>query len=624
MERTIRPEDLATVLVTDCGSTTTKALLFQLTSAGWRMTSRGEAPTTVEDPVADVTVGALNAFSEVEELSKRKILRPGVLSSTEPPFLEKTGRKDEGIDLYLSTSSAGGGLQMLVTGVVPTMSAESAERAALGAGAIVMERIAADDEREEHELILRIRHLKPDIVLLAGGVNGGSRTHAVEMAEMLVAAAPRPRFGDTLQLPVIYAGNEQVSGEVRRILEKIAQVSVVSNVRPTLEAEDLDPARAAIHEFFLTHVMSHSPGYGKLLRWTPCPVMPTPAAVGDMVEHFATKNHLQVLCVDIGGATTDVFSVFRDATGKEHFHRTVSANLGMSYSIANVLVESGVAQISRWLPYRLEEHQLRDRLRNKMIRPTTIPQTVEDLWLEQAVAREALRLSLMHHRSLAVGLSGIQQQRGISDIFSQSTNRAELVDMMAVDLVIGSGGVLSHAPSRLGAAFMMLDAFELEGLTEIAVDSVFMLPHLGVFASVHPKAAEEIFLHDCLVRICHSIAPVFPRRRKRRGVVASVLIDRKQRVEIHDGVISHLPLEPGSEVELLVTPELHGVDVGNGVGRTLERVIKVGLEGLLLDGRNRPLQWEDDADRRVASRREAFLALGLMKKPDAFGLFYQQ
>jgi uncharacterized protein (TIGR01319 family) len=269
----------------------------------------------------------------------------------------------------------------------------------------------------------------------------------------------------------------------------------------------LVPAREAIHDFFLSHVMSHSPGYGKLMSWSPVPIMPTPAAVGDVVERFARDTGQNVLCVDIGGATTDVFSVFRDHESKPRFNRTVSANLGMSYSVANVLVEAGASALRRWLPFEIAESEIRDRLRNKMIRPTSIPQTVQDLFLEQAVCREALRLSLKHHRSLAVGIEA-KRDRGIADVFRQSSERYELVDLMKLDVVIGSGGVLSHAPSRMQAALMMLEGFALEGLTQLAVDSIFMMPHLGVFAAVHPKAAQEIFENDCLIYLGCSVAPV--------------------------------------------------------------------------------------------------------------------
>ena len=601
------PQALRTVLVTDCGSTTTKALLFEKTEAGWRQTFRGEAPTTVEEPVADVTVGALNSFAELQELSGRMILLTHESREASPPFVLSNGDSGRGIDLYLSTSSAGGGLQMLVAGVVRQMTAESAERAALGAGAVVMDVLCADDGREDFERIERIRHIRPDIVLLTGGVDGGSQSHVIELAELLLAASPRPRFGETLRLPVIYAGNRDAANEVRQILDAIAQLCVVDNVRPVLERENLNPAREAIHEFFLTHVMSHSPGYAKLLSWTPEPIVPTPAAVGEMVHKYARDSGKQVVCVDIGGATTDVFSVFRDTEGQQVFNRTVSANYGMSYSIANVLVEAGVNNIMRWLPYRIEECDVRDRLRNKMIRPTSIPQTLEDLWLEQAVCREALRLSLEHHRNLAVGLSGVQQRRGIADIFSQKRSRYELVDMLSLDTVIGSGGVLSHAPDRLAAALMMVDGFGLKGLTELCVDSIFMLPHLGVFSRIHPQAAQEIFVHDCLVRIAHAIVPVPPARNASLSEMARVYVDGVEVGRVRRGEIKLIGLEEGRSVTLRIEPLHGGVDVGSGAGKALEKQITTGLHGLMLDGR---LGMPPDVD----SQYRTLKTLGLMEE----------
>ncbi len=583
----MEPHLLRTVLVTDCGSTTTKALLFERKEDRWHQTFRGEAPTTVEAPVADVTVGALNAFSEVEELSGRNILQEGL----ELPFIITEGDLTKGIDLYLSTSSAGGGLQMLVAGVVSTITTESAERAALGAGAIVMEAISADDGRQDFERIERIRHLKPDIVLVTGGVDGGSTRHVVEMAETLVAAAPRPRFGDTLKLPVIYAGNAAAAEEVRQILAKIAQVVVVDNVRPQLERELLGPAREAIHEFFLSHVMSHSPGYGKLMSWSPVPIMPTPAAVGDIVQSYAQRTAQSVLCVDIGGATTDLFSVFPNREGTSTFNRTVSANLGMSYSIANVLVEAGISQIKRWLPFEFTDTELADRLRNKMIRPTSIPQTIEELWIEQAVCREALRLSLAHHRSLAIGLEG-RRERGISDIFRQSSERYELVDLMKLDIVIGSGGVLSHAPSRMQAALMMIDGFGLEGITQLAVDSIFMMPHLGVFASVHPEAAYEVFENDCLVQLGCAVVPVFPSKLKRIERLAEIFLDGILLGSINRNEVTRFLTPSSGEGSLKVVPLHRSIDIGAGFGQILERRVVFGECGVIVDGRNRPLRPE--------------------------------
>ncbi|PMB14598.1 glutamate mutase L, partial [Fischerella thermalis] len=181
--------------------------------------------------------------------------------------------------MYLSTSSAGGGLQMMVMGVVRQMSAESAQRAALGAGAIIMDVIAIDDGRKDYQKIQRLRELRPDIVLLSGGTDGGTITHLVELAELLIAADPRPRFG-TMNLPVIFAGNKDARDEIRHVLGERFDLRIVDNLRPDLDRENLGPAREAIHELFLEHVMQQAPGYSKLMTWTSADIMSTPNAVG--------------------------------------------------------------------------------------------------------------------------------------------------------------------------------------------------------------------------------------------------------------------------------------------------------------------------------------------------------
>ena len=175
-------EDINVILATDCGSTTTKSILIENIDGEYRLTHRGEAPTTVEAPFEDVTKGVLNAVMEVEELSGRTILNGDQIITPD--------NGEKGVDIYVSTSSAGGGLQMMVAGVVKSMSGESAERAALGAGSIVMDVLASNDGRLPHEKITRIRQLRPDMILLSGGTDGGTTTHVMELAEILAAANP--------------------------------------------------------------------------------------------------------------------------------------------------------------------------------------------------------------------------------------------------------------------------------------------------------------------------------------------------------------------------------------------------------------------------------------------------
>jgi len=595
--------DPCIIIATDCGSTTTKAILVERRGDEYRLVVRGEAPTTVEAPFDDVTVGVLNAVREIEELTGRKFIDPRPEGAC---VLAPRSAAGEGADLYLSTSSAGGGLQMTVAGVVKSMSAESANRAALGAGAIVMDTIAVDDGRQEHQKVERIRALRPDMLLMAGGTDGGTVTHLVEMAEMLVSADPRPRLGLGLKIPVIYAGNRDALAPVAAVVDQRVELHPVENLRPTLAQENLAPAREEIHELFLKHVMQQAPGYGKLLTWVGADIMATPNAVGRLIEAIAAREKLNVLAVDIGGATTDLFSVFGGV-----YNRTVSANLGMSYSICNVLTEAGVDNIARWLPFRMESADLRNRLRNKMIRPTTIPYTLEDLLIEQAVCREALRLALDHHKSLARELTGVQRDRTVGDVFEQRGGGETLVRMMSLNLIVGSGGVLSHAPRREQSALMMIDAYQPEGVTELAVDSIFMMPQLGVLSTVLPEAAAQVFDRDCLIRLGTVIAPRFVARRRLAAgdPLATVrLPDREHRLVA--GQLLVLPLAPGESVEAEIIPA-RGVDVGAGKDRTVRATVRGGVAGLVLDGRGRPLVLPADVEERVRKQREWLAAFDL-------------
>ncbi|WHZ29743.1 MAG: hypothetical protein OJF51_004545 [Nitrospira sp.] len=591
---------LNVIVATDCGSTTTKAILIEKVGDTYRQTYRGEAPTTVEAPFEDVTRGVLNAIAEIEELSGRKILDGDKIIT--PCRDDKTG-----VDIYISTSSAGGGLQMMVTGVVQNMTGESAQRAALGAGAIVIDVLAANDGRLPHEKIERIRSMRPDMILMAGGTDGGAVTHVVEMAEYVAAAEPRPRFGMTYKLPLIYAGNKEAQPQVKKILEDKSALVVTENIRPVLERENLAPARNKIHDLFLEHVMQQAPGYKKLIDMAGAPIMPTPAAVGLIMETIAKREHLNLIGVDIGGATTDVFSVFDGV-----FNRTVSANLGMSYSVSNVLAEAGLANIMRWVPFTIDEQTLRNRIKNKMIRPTTIPQTLDELQIEQAIAREALRLALIHHKSLATGLKGVQQERTISDVFEQQTSGKTLIDMLKLDLIVGSGGILSHAPRRIQSMVMMVDAYEPMGCTRLSVDSIFMMPHLGVLSTINEKAATDVFVRDCMIYLGTCVAPIG--QGKDGDLCADYEITwsdgRTMKEQLRFGELRLVPLESGQQATIKVLP-IKQVNMGAGAGTAIMKEVHGGVVGLLLDGRGRPLRLPVEQPARVAALTKWFNAVDL-------------
>jgi uncharacterized protein (TIGR01319 family) len=484
-----------------------------------------------------------------------------------------------------------------------------------------MDVLASNDGRLPHEKITRIRQLRPDMILLSGGTDGGTTTHVMELAEILAAANPRPRLGQNYKLPVIYAGNNKAQDSIKKTLGEISDLDIVDNIRPVLEQENLEPSRDKIHDLFMEHVMAQAPGYKKLMSWTDAPIMPTPGAVGSLIEMIAKKENISVVGVDIGGATTDIFSVFE---GK--FNRTVSANLGMSYSICNVLAESGLDNVLRWVPFDIDRSELTNRIGNKMIRPTTVPQSLEELVIEQAIAREALRLSFIQHKEFATSLKGVQSERTISDAFEQSSSGQSLVNMMELDLLVGSGGVLSHAPRRQQSARMLIDSFMPEGITQLAVDSIFMMPQLGVLANIDKEelkddasqAALEVFDNDCLIRLGTCVTPVgsIKPNSKMADVTLTFNDGTVKDLVINEGTLEMMEY-PYEEVKISIKP-VRGIDVGAGKGEALDSVIYGGVVGLIFDGRNRPITLSKESNKRIDSLLSWSTAVNEYPKGEVF------
>ncbi len=571
------------ILAADVGSTTTKTVLFERSGDGWSVRGKMIAPTTVEAPDLDVMIGLRNALSKLEA-------RTGV-TLLEGARLITPAKGEAGADVFVATSSAGGGLQMMVTGLIKTMTAESAHRAALGAGALVSDIVSLDDQKTLVERLEAIKALRPDMILVTGGTDGGNISDVAAIAEYVAMAHPEPRFGKDFRIPVIYAGNVDARSYVAQVFGEAMDLSFTDNLRPVLETEVLTPARNEIHRLFLEHVMMHAPGYKTLVSWADGQVKPTPVAVGEALRSLAAQRDQDLLGVDIGGATTDVFSVIDG-----QFYRTVSANLGMSYSMANVLGEAGVESVMCWLPWNADERQVRNWNFNKMVRPTTLPETLEDLILEQAVAKEALRLSLEHHRTLVRGLKGIHQKREIADVFNQTGTGETLVNLMGTGVIVGSGGALSYAPRRSQAALIMLDAFRPEGVTDLVVDSQFLLPHVGALLDREPEAAQAILSGPSMVLLGTSICPVGPAVQP--GTVLAKVEVGNDSWDIVAGDMRVIPLGGSMEANVLPKKEF---DVGNGRGIPLKARLSGGAVGVILDGRGRPLVLPKGQAERIAA-----------------------
>ena len=572
-------------LLADIGSTTTKALYCVVYEDHVDVVGMADAPTTVEAPNEDVKIGLAHALSRLQEQLDLHGggERPGLI-----PHLDVNNN-----DGLLLTSSAGGGLQMLVIGLVRSMTGESAERAALGGGGVILDVLASNDNLEPFQRVDRIRSHRPDMILLAGGTEGGALLDVAKMAENLYQANPHSRFDSEQKLPLIYAGNTQLQPFMQETANDF-ELTLVDNLRPELDRENLAPARLAIQEQFLNHVMEHAPGYAPLKGKVSAPILPTPMAVTRSLHLLARRQETNLLAVDIGGATTDVFSVIDGA-----MNRSVSAHLGMSYSAMNVLREAGVYAIMRWLPGNINERQLRNWVHNKMLFPATLPHDEISLLVEQAVAREALRLALDQHQQLVVELKGNvpvgDWKRSSQDFF----NNRSTFDIENIGLIIGSGGVISHAPSLQQAAALLVDAFLPLGWTDLMLDRNFTLPHIGALSQIDADSAFRLLTEYSLVSLGACLVPKGASFFADAGTIKVTVepqtgASREHRVR---GRNLHLiPLEEDQACRIHISGVLN-LDFGNGFWRGFERNVEPSKVGLLLDTRGRALPWAKQLSR---------------------------
>ena len=483
--------------ITDVGSTTTKACLFRKEDdgpgSGWGYLRR-EAATTVERPDEDVSIGMRQSLDILTRESGLQLLYDD--APTVP---------------YLATSSAGGGLAMVVTGLVREITSRSAERVALGAGALLLDVIALDDGRTPYEKIVALRAQTPDMILLAGGFEGSALSQPVFLAELLNEAAVHPRRNPSVRLPVVYAGNSEARPLVGRALGDRYLFHPVQNIRPDGEHENLEPARQAIQDLFMEHVMSQAPGYETLRRWTSTEVMPTPAAVGRILALASRQLGGRILAVDIGGATTDVFTAEYGRV-----QRSVSANLGMSYSILNVVRSGGMSALKELLDPSPPESDIWDIVGEKLLNPTRLPQTSDEANIERAVATLAMRAAVAEHLQVIQGtpIDLGEEELGLGTLLRRGIGRRvgsgrrtdgcspERIGrgLKGYDLIIGSGGVLSHSPRPI-AARMLIDAVAPSDRGELAVDTAFIFPHLGILSSLEPELASTLFETMGLVRL---------------------------------------------------------------------------------------------------------------------------
>lgn len=530
----------ADIIITDVGSTTTKAILLQHINSKYQIAAIANYPTTVEKPDEDVNIAIKQAIQELEKQSNVKLL-------------DADGNFKQEVKYY-STSSAGGGLQILVIGLTLFDSASSGKRTAFGAGGVILDTFAIDDKRTALQQMQTMHILHPDIILMAGGIDEGNVSSLLRLAEILQLAKPSPKFGEKNKIPLVFAGNVKAQPFIDGVLKDNFQLEFVPNIRPTMQEENLEPARHKIHHLFMENVMEQAPGYSLLKQKTNQPIIPTPLGVIESLKIISETLDKNLLAVDIGGATTDIFS---NILGE--YFRTVSANYGMSYSISNVAKDAGFSKLQELLPTDLDENYIRNYISNKMLYPTYVPQDNIQLAIEHAIAKLAVKLSREQHFQMnfnteEIGfLDSIKQtmlDEKINETFYyEKADQKRRFHMEDIDILLASGGVLAHAPSNRQVLEIMNTGFKPEGITQVWKDRNFLSPHMGILSYANKELAAQLLLNECIEKIGIIIRP-FGKKWRINKTLLSLQIDDSQPVKIQVGSYKYFPINKKSKIRI--------------------------------------------------------------------------
>lgn len=449
---------MKSVLVIDFGSTYTKLTAVDLDSQ--RIIGTAQAFTTVETDVARGLKEGLERLFEV------------------------TGHLDF-FETY-ACSSAAGGLRMMASGLVPELTAEAAKAASLGAGAKVLKTFAYELTDEDLDYI---KEESPDIFLLAGGTDGGNQDSIIANAEHLASIEPG--------FPIIIAGNRNAAKKCQEILAGF-DTYVCPNIMPKLGEVNSDKVRETIREIFLNHIIK-AKGMTEAQELLSGIIMPTPAAVLKAMELLSTDIG-ELMGVDVGGATTDVYSIAKGAPKQSstvvkgvpepYAKRTVEGDIGMRYSIYGIVDAAGIDAIADFA--ELNPERAEELIASLSLEKSTLPEGDAELEkLDRALATMAIKTAITRHAGTVeevytpMGRAYLQTGKDLTDVPNLVVTGGSVIHMDKLDESVNRVLNENRNPASL-----------IPTNPTIWVDHKYILAAMGLLATKYPEIALKIMKEE--------------------------------------------------------------------------------------------------------------------------------
>jgi hypothetical protein len=547
----------SSVLAVDFGSVHTRAVLLDIVEGTYRLVARGETRTTDGFPVNDPAVGLSRAVKQLEQITGRALIRDSGQIIT-PETSDRSG-----VDLFLVTASVGRPLRAVLIGLMPDVSVMSALRATTGNYVDVGAILSLDDGRTEEERLNAILLSFPDVILISGGTDRGAEaalTAMIETARLAVSLIDRSR-----RPIIIYAGNAALSSAVQQMFEGLASVQIAANLRPSLEDERLDSARAQLSMAFDRYKETRSANFVPIAEMSGQGILPTAQSNRTIVDYLGRTRRGGVLAVDVGSAVSSLSLAF----GAQAAH-IVRTDAGLGHNAVSLLETVGINSVRRWLPLALTDSDLRNFVATKSLRPATIPATLRDLYIEYGMLRATIETMLSEARS-------------DPDIAADQSSR----------LIIGSGAALINTGSPGLIAMLLADSLTPTGITTLWADPYGLLPALGALAPINPQAVVQLLETENLQPLGTLVSLGGRPRRDRAVMKVRIKLDSGETIRqtIAGGHLWVYPLPLGAVAQVSV--RVRGRLTVGGKRRLRFRATG-GTAGLIFDARGRPLPLPSD------------------------------
>ncbi|MBN1680080.1 MAG: glutamate mutase L [Anaerolineae bacterium] len=546
------------LLIADIGSVHTRLVLLDLVEGQYRLVASSRARTTAQPPLSSVSRGLEHAAERMTEMIGRRLLSP---EPDQAFFIPETG--GHGVDAFLATGSAGRPMRVFVVGLTPEISLTSARHVLAGTYVTVTDSLNPDDLRSREELVNTILRDEPDLIFIVGGTDGGAEDILIEQVETVRAALSLVTRG---KMPtVLFAGNRELRRRVDAMLGSLTTVFAAKNIRPSLQEENLFPAQIELAMVYDDYRSSSPGGFAAGGRQSRIGVIPTTQGYMSAIRYLSElpEPGIGPLCVDVGSANSLLMA------GVNHEPRfTIRTDLGVGHNAVQALAHITPASLQRWLPFDSSPADLRDYAWNKQLYPGTMPVTDEDLMIEQAFAREIIRLLVADARpDWGLGHGSL---------------------LPHFDPIIAAGAILTEAQHPGISAMLLLDALQPAGITRLRLDPHNLLSALGVAAYLDPVIMVQALESGGIVNLGTAFCPLGSVRDGSDALYVQIRLADGRVINhtVKGGEIWMAPTVPGLQARVTVKMR-RGLSIQGK--RRLSATVMTGTAGIIFDARGRPL-----------------------------------